>query len=174
MKSILTDEHYRMILSFSRHFSNELEYKDLSQHVILELLDQPKDKIQAIIDKGEFGKWIGSVIRGQFYLGGSTYNRETKGCYGSNNWIKTVSIDETNLCNTLSYSYIIEDSDKDINLDNATKYAKLTDKERMYLTAYIESGCKYEQCSINLDICPQTISIHVKKALEKCKNSQTY
>jgi DNA-binding PucR family transcriptional regulator len=58
-----------------------------------------------------------------------------------------------------------------IDLSSIIKRAELKDTERMYLNAYIDNGMSYTRCSKELDIHPRTISKHVKKAIEKCKNS---
>jgi len=75
----------------------------------------------------------------------------------------TISLDDIDLIDNQ-----VEDN---IDLISIIKRAELKDTERMYLNAYIDSGMSYSRCSKELDIHPRTISKHVKKALDKCRNS---
>lgn len=164
MVTVLTNEHYTTINNFSRKISKGVNSDDLSQHVILKLLQKDTQFINGLIGRGdEFNRFIWRFIKRMHTHSGSSFNRvETETSDVKQRKI-TISLDDIDLIDNQ-----IEDK---IDLGSIIKRAELKDTERMYLNAYIDNGMSYTKCSKELDIHPRTISKHVKKALEKCKNS---
>lgn len=153
-----------MIRAFSRKITKGFNSDDLSQHVILKVLQLNKDKIQALIDRKELDYYLWRVVSMMYFSEHSTFNREEYGTRDFNKRINTVELTEL---------IIAEDSEDDsVDFTSIIDKAELTDIERMYLNAYKDANCNYTTCSSNLDISTSTISKYVKKAIEKCKNSQ--
>ncbi len=192
MVTVLTNEHYTIIRNFSRKISKGVNSDDLSQHVILKLLQKSNRFIKHLIEENDFNRYVWQFIKLMHNQDHSTFNREEYGTHHRENVIKTIPIDSLNIVydsglfkddecdlnnkfrSSMSYKGICSTDtmgyDKDF-IKGVIKKAGLTDIERMYLNAYVESGLSYTKCSSDLDISRQAISKHVKKAIEKCKNS---
>lgn len=188
MVSKLTSEHFELIRTFSRKISKGVNSDDLSQHVILKLLEKNQTFVNELIDKKEFKFYIWRVIERMFKRDHSTYNREEYGTHHYESRLKTVNLDKWITLNdndwdgyefltrnrffTCDYFRDAKSLDvSEFNVKDIIDKANLTDVERMYLNAYIESNCNYTTCSSNLDISTSTISKYVKRAIEKCKES---
>lgn len=164
MVTVLTNEHYTIIRNFSRKISKGVNSDDLSQHVILKLLQKDTQFINGLISRGdEFNRFIWVFIKRMYIHSGSSFNRVETETSDIKQRKITISLDDIDLIDNQ-----VEDN---IDLISIIKRAELKDTERMYLNAYIDSGMSYSRCSKELDIHPRTISKHVKKALDKCKNS---
>ena len=164
MVTVLTNEHYTTINNFSRKISKGVNSDDLSQHVILKLLQKDTQFINGLISRGnEFNLFIWRFISRMYTHRGSSFNRIETETFDIKQRKITVSLDFVDIAD--------EQKEEDIDLMSIILKAELTDLERMYLNSYIDSGCSYKQCSRDLDIHQQTISKYVKQALKKCKNS---
>lgn len=163
MVTLLTNKHYKTIRNFSRKISKGVNSDDLSQHVILKLLQKDTQFINGLIRRDEFDMFIWRFVKRMFTHSGSSFNRVETETYDTNQRKINVCLDNVD---------IVEEIEEDeIDLKCIIKRAGLTDIERMYLNSYIDSGMSYTKCSYDLDISRQTISKHVKKALEKCRKS---
>jgi RNA polymerase sigma factor (sigma-70 family) len=164
MVSKLTNEHYKMIKAFSRKITKGINSDDLSQHVILKLLQKDTQFINGLIDREEFKYFIWRFVQNMQFRSGSSYNREEHGTSNKDGRLNTIELTEL---------IIAEDSEEDsVDFTSIIDKAELTDIERMYLNAYKDANCNYTTCSSNLDISTSTISKYVKQAINKCKNSQ--
>ena len=194
MNNILTQKHFDFILALCRKYSKNTNPKDLSQHIILELLEQDQTKLKKLIDSGEFGKWIGSYVKNQLKLGGSTYNRLEKGCYGSDNWLKVCSLSNWSDFNNHSDGKEFDDYDREIylygdfttpseymnkridysrlereRLKEVIDKANLNEIERLIIDYYITYNGNYTTMGDRLGIDRVTVTIKVKEIIEKCK-----
>lgn len=164
MVTLLTNEHYKTIINFSRKITKGDKADDLSQHVILKILQKDTQFVNGLISRGnEFNLFIWRFISRMYIHSGSSFNRVERETSDIKQRKIKVSLDNVDL--------IEESKDESIDLKSIIKRAGLTDIERMYLNAYIDNGMSYQKCSIELDIHHQTISRHVNKAIDKCKNS---
>tara|TARA_R110002167_G_scaffold106599_6_gene273250 strand:+ start:7229 stop:7723 length:495 start_codon:yes stop_codon:yes gene_type:complete len=163
MVTLLTNKHYTTIRNFSRKISKGVNSDDLSQHVILKLLQKDTKFINGLIRRDEFDKFIWVFIKRMFIHSGSSFNRvETETVDPMQRKIK-VSLD--------GFDFPSDMEDDEIDLKYIIKRAGLTDIERMYLNAYMDNNANYLQCSNVLDVHWTTISKYVKKAINKCKKS---
>jgi len=166
MVSNLTNEHYKTIHRFSQKISNGVNADDLSQHVILSILQKDKQFINGLIERGEFNFFIWKFISNTFNRSNSKFNRELYNSFNVNEVYckpNNVDIDLVRL--------EVEETETIQDLTELIAGAGLTDLERMYINAYKDNFCSYKECSRGLDIHPRTISKHVKRAIEKCKKS---
>lgn len=193
MVTVLTNEHYTTINNFSRKISKGVNSDDLSQHVILKLLQKNNKFIAHLIKENDFNRYIWQFVKLMYRQDHSTFNREEYGTHHVENRPKFINLDglmfyhkvisdrddvdignllqRINLLKEFDSVFSLEENKDNIDLGLIIKNAQLTDKERMYLNSYIDSGCSYKQCSRDLDIHQQTISKYVKQALDKCRNS---
>ena len=162
MVTVLTNEHYNTILNFSRKITNGKNPDDLSQHVILNVLQKDNDFIKGLIDRREMTVYLWNVVRREYLLSHSSYNRIEYETFNLDDRIEKVSL------NGLEFA---SEDDEQISVFEVISNARLTDIERMYLNAYKDSNCNFRQCSRDLDISEQTISKYVKQAINKCKES---
>lgn len=163
MVTLLTNKHYTTIRNFSRKISKGVNSDDLSQHVILKLLQKDTQFINGLIRRDEFDMFIWRFVKRMFTHSGSSFNRVETETYDTNQRKINVCLDNVD---------IAEEIDEDeIDLRCIIKRAGLTDIERMYLNAYMDNNANYLQCSNVLDVHWTTISKYVKKAIEKCKKS---
>lgn len=162
MVTVLTNEHYNTILNFSRKITNGKNPGDLSQHVILNVLQKDNDFIKGLIDKRDINRYLWQLVKLEYIQGNSSYNRIEYETHGKENRVTKVDID--------NFDIFIDDTEQ-MNVFDIISNARLTDIERMYLNAYKDSNCNFRQCSRDLDISEQTISKYVKQAIKKCKES---
>ena len=166
MSSKLTNEDFKTILNFSRKISKGVNADDLSQHVIYRLLNEPKLLNKDVLSKPKSLKsWLYEFIKIECLLSYSSFNRHLHNSYNKGREIVDIQISDCLL------SDVGSQFDHSIDVYNLVKTSGLTDIERMYLNAYVDSDYNYRRCSDNLDIHPSTIKRHVKRALEKCRNT---
>lgn len=180
MVSHLTEEHYSLIRNFSRKVSKGRNSDDLSQHVILKLLQKDTQFINGLIDRGdEFKRFIWRFVGRMHTHDHSSYNREEYGTHHSEQRPNFIDVNalvgakrvDKNMISHFNCVYPIY-GNSNVNLKDLIKSTELTDMERMYLNAYIDNGLSFERTSTFLDIHRTTISKHVKRAIEKCKKQR--
>ena len=165
MNAKLESKHFETILNFSRKISKGVNSDDLSQHVIYKLLNEPTLITEDVISKPKaFSVWLYRFITIEFSLCYSSFNRKIHNSYKKGREFVDVEISDC-LFKDVGSKY-----DHSIDVYNLIKTSGLTDVERMYLNAYIDSDYNYRRCSDNLDIDKTTIRKHIKRAFDKCKS----
>ena len=166
MSVVLTNEHYTTIKNFSRKITKGVNADDLSQHVILRLLNESNLLNADLLSKPKaLNVWLYNFINVEHSMSWSVFNR-----YFHNSYNKGREIIDVEVSDCL-FKDVDSHFDNTIDVYSLVKSSGLTDMERMYLNAYIDSGYNFKQCSENLDIHYSTISKHVKRALNKCRNT---
>lgn len=166
MTSQLTTEHFNLIRGISQIVSKGVNADDLSQHVIMKLLQKDTQFINGLISRGkEFNGFMWRFIGRMHMHSGSSYNVVETETYDPNQRKIKVGYDKF-----VEVGYV-DVSDHKLDFYELISRIELTDLERMYLNAYIESGCSYTTCSSNLDIHYTTIRKYIRRIIEKCKES---
>lgn len=167
MVSNLTNKHFSLIKNFSRKVSKGINADDLSQHVILKLLKKDIQFINGLIFRDEFDRWIWRFIQGTFNKSNSNFNIEMYDCYNKGTIYKkpiNIELGTIDVINEPAYVNPMTELKSIINNSD------LTDMDRKYLDLYISKGCNYVTCSRETGIHSQTISHHVRKAIDKCRS----
>ena len=167
MKYILTDKHFNTILKFSRKVSKGIKADDLSQHVILKVLQFDKHKLKGLIQRGELEIYLWQVVKRMYFNDHSTFNREEYGTHHFNKRLKTVDLDSLEFLLT-------EEQNERITIDEVITKSKLTELEELTLRYYIEYNGSYTIMADRLEIDRVTVTIKVKEIIEKCKNLKLY
>lgn len=167
MSSLLNKNHFETILNFSRKISKGVNSDDLSQYVILKLLNEPNLINDDVASKPKALKvWLYRFINIEYSLCSSSFNRYFYNSYSKGREVIDVEITDSVIKQTSNNIL-----DNTIDVYGLVKSSGVTDIERMYLNAYIDSDYNYRRCSDNLDIDKTTIKKHVKKALKKCRDT---
>tara|TARA_R110002051_G_scaffold294358_1_gene359626 strand:+ start:707 stop:1210 length:504 start_codon:yes stop_codon:yes gene_type:complete len=165
MSVTLESKHFKDILNYSRKISKGVNADDLSQHVIYKLLNEPALITKDVISKPKaFSVWLYRFITIEFSMCYSSFNRHLHNSYNKGREIIDLEVSDC------LFEDVGTQFDNSIDVINLVKTSGLTDIERMYLNAYIDSDYNYRRCSDNLDIHPSTIKRHVKRAFDKCKS----
>jgi len=176
MSTVLSSEHFETILNFSRKISKGVNADDLSQHVIFRLLNEPDLLTKHLMTQPKaLNVWLYKFISVEYSLSWSVFNRHFHNSYNKGREVIDLDIKD---CGWIDGHKKIRCLSKDVggeydlSIDayNLVKTSGLTDIERMYLNAYIDSGYNYRRCSDNLDIHHSTIKRHVKRAFDKCRD----
>lgn len=157
----LKKKHFKLILNFSRKISPK-KYKDLSQHVILEILTNGK-KIDDFENESALNSYLYNFVKSTYYNDHSNFNRIEYETHQTLKRKKNVQI--------FDLQYKQDEYSSKEKLNEIIIKAKLTDKERMFLNAYIENNCNISNCEKSLDIGRQCITKYVNRAILKCKKS---
>ncbi len=166
MSSLLNNNHFETILNFSRKISKGVNSDDLSQHVIFKLLNEPNLLNEDVLGKPKaLSVWLYRFITVEFSLCYSSFNRSHHSSYNKGREIIDVELSDC------LFKDVGSQFDNSIDVYSLIKSSGLTNMERMYLNAYIDSGYSYSQCSNDLDICYSAVSKHVRRALDKCRNT---
>jgi len=165
MSTVLSSEHFETILNFSRKISKGVNADDLSQHVIFRLLNEPDLLTKHLMTQPKaLNVWLYKFISVEYSLSWSVFNRHFHNSYNKGREITDVEVSDC------LFDDVGSQFDHSIDVYNLVKTSGLTDIERMYLNAYIDSGYNYRRCSDNLDIHHSTIKRHVKRAFDKCRD----
>ena len=165
MSVTLESKHFETILNFSRKISKGVNADDLSQHVIFRLLNEPNLLNEDVLSKPKaLNVWLYKFINIEYSLCWSVFNRYFHNSYNKGREIVDVEVSDC------LFDDVGSQFDHSVDVYNLVKTSGLTDIERMYLNAYIDSDYNYRRCSDNLDIHPSTIKRHVKRAFDKCKS----
>ena len=163
MKDILNKKHFDTILNFSRKITKGCKADDLSQHVILKVLQLDKTKIRALIDRKELDYYLWRVVSMMYFSESSTFNREEYGTRDFNKRINTIDLND--LTNVLQ-----EPTDEDcITIDEVLNKSDLNEIERLIIDYYLEYNGSYTTMGNRLGIDKQTVSIKVREIIDKCK-----
>ncbi len=162
MNNILTQKHFNTILKFSRKVSKGNKADDLSQHVILKVLQFDQQKLKGLIQRGELEIYLWQVVKRMYFNDHSTFNREEYGTHHFNKRLKTVELD--------SLEYILQSEvDECITIDEVITKAGLNEIEELTLRYYMEYNGNYTTMGDRLGIDRVTVTIKVKEIIEKCK-----
>jgi len=162
VNNILTRKHFDTILKFSRKVTKGNKADDLSQHVILKVLQFDEQKLKGLIQRGELEIYLWQVVKRMYFNDHSTFNREEYGTHHFNKRLKTVDLD------SLEYSLQSEEVER-ITIEEVIDKTNLTELEQLTLRYYLEYNGNYTTMADRLDIDRVTVTIKVKEIIEKCK-----
>lgn len=165
MNDILTRKHFDLILSFSRKITKGVRADDLSQHVILKLLQFDRQKIKGLLYRGELEVYLWQVVKLMYINDHSSFNREEYGTHHFNKRLKTIDLDD------VEYSLTIDQPER-ITLDEVIDKSKLNEMELLMIEYYLKYNGNYTTIGARLGIDKQTVSIKVREIIEKCKQSK--
>ena len=162
MNNILTQKHFDTILKFSRKTTKGVKADDLSQHVIMKLLQLEPKKIQSLIDREELNFYLWRVVSMMYFSSCSTFNREEYGTRDINKRIQTINYDD------LEYNLTDESEDK-VTIEDVIEKNNLNEIERLFIEYYLKYNGNYTTIGSRLGIDKQTVSIKIREIIEKCK-----
>jgi len=167
VNDILTQKHFETILKFSRKVTKGNKADDLSQHVILKVLQFDRQKLKGLIQRNELEIYLWQVVKRMYFNDHSTFNREEYGTHHFNKRLKTVDLDSLEFLLT-------EEQNERITIDEIITKSKLTELEELTLRYYIEYNGSYTIMADRLEIDRVTVTIKVKEIIEKCKKLKLY